>query len=97
MAKSFLRKIPCNQLRECSGTSTSPILFFCSLTCVCVSPCVWWGFSLVHLQVSLPHVKELIMMLLPPESTLESFSSITPRSVRERTLIGIRGLEDLEF
>lgn len=55
------------------------------------------GFSLVCLQVSLPHAKELTVTLLSTESRLEQFSCTTFRSVRERTLIGIRGLEDLAF
>lgn len=33
----------------------------------------------------------------PAESRLEGILCITPRPVRERTLIGIRGLEDLAF
>lgn len=55
------------------------------------------GDFLLCLQVDLPHAKELTVMLLSTESRLESFSCIIPRSVRERTLIGIRGLEDLAF
>lgn len=33
----------------------------------------------------------------PAERSLEAILCITPGSVRERTLIGIRGLEDLAF
>lgn len=33
----------------------------------------------------------------PAESRLEAIPRITPRLLRERTLIGIRGLEDLAF
>lgn len=47
--------------------------------------------------MNLPHAKELAVTLLPTESRLEEFSCTTSRFVRERTLIGIRGLEDLAF
>lgn len=62
MAKSFLRKIPFNQLTGCSGTSTSPILFSPFL---CLCEAMWqWGLSLVCIQVSLAHSTAMTVMLL---------------------------------
>lgn len=95
MAKSFLRKIPFNQLTGCSGTSTSPIPFFPLL-------CLWeamWAVGIVPgVFAGEPgpcHCND--GGAAAAESRLEAIPCITPRSVRERTLIIIRGLEDLAF
>lgn len=93
MAKSFLRKIPFNQLMGCSGTSTSPIPFSPFL-CLCEAMWAVGIISSVFAGEPGPcHCDD--GDAAPAESRLEAIPCITPRSVRERTLIGIRGLEDL--
>lgn len=95
MAKSFLRKIPFNQLTGCSGTSTSPIPFSPFL-CLCGA---MWAVEIVSgVSAGEPGPRHCNDGdAVPAESGLEATPCITPRSVRERTLIGIRGLEDLAF
>lgn len=93
MAKSFLRKIPFNQLMGCSGTSTSPIPFSPFL-CLCEA---MWAVGIISgVFAGEPGPRHCDDGdAAPAESRLEAIPCITPRSVRERTLIGIRGLEDL--
>lgn len=94
MAKSFLRKskIPFNQLTGCSGTSTSPILFFLSMH-MCEPVCVVRISSLMFPGEPAPMPRSWPRCCY----LLRADSWTTSKSVRERTLIGIRGLGDLAF
>lgn len=76
MAKSFLRKIPFNQLTGCSRTSTSPIPFFPFL---CLCQAMWAvGIVSVCLQVSLAHATAMTVTLLQLRADWRRFLASLP-------------------